>query len=149
MAEHVRTRIRKDIATTLQALVSDGTVKGVIRAPGYPVDSEADLPGLAIRSGGEEPDEEGGALGESARTYAVEMEASVLADENQDDTLDAILLRVEEELAADRSRGGLALDTRYEGTAAPDYDQDGNPIAYIGITFQIDYRVPDGNPDDS
>ncbi|MFW5909193.1 MAG: hypothetical protein ACOCUM_00325 [Thiohalospira sp.] len=146
MADHRRQKIRDDVVATLTGLATTGS--NVVKAPFYPVRAAGDLPGLAIRSGEEAVDEEGGILGDSDRTYQVDVEAALQATQDIDDQLDTILVEVEEALAADRTRGGLALDTRYVGTGAPEYQGEQQlPVAFVSITFEIDYRVPEGDPD--
>jgi hypothetical protein len=148
VADHLRKRIRDDVASALTGLATTGA--NVVRAPFYPQGAAAKLPGLAIRSGEEAVDEDEGVIGQSARTYQVEVEVAIQATQDLDDQLDAILVEVEEALAADHTRGGLAEDTRYVGTGSPEYAPDQqNPVAFVVITFEIDYRVPVGDPDDS
>jgi hypothetical protein len=143
VADHLRKQIRDDVVATLTGLATTGS--NVVRAPFYPVGSGS-LPGLAVRSGAEEAGD-GAPVGFVNRTYQVVVEAAIQATQDLDDQLDAILAEVEPALRADVSRGGLAIDTIYEGTGQPEYDEgQGQPVAFVAITYQVLYRTLDDDP---
>jgi hypothetical protein len=144
VADHLRKQIRDDVVATLTGLATTGA--NVVRAPFYPQGAAAKLPGLAIRSGEEEPTDEGPARFVT-RAYQVVIEVAIQATQDLDDQLDAILVEVEQALRTDPSRGGLAIDTIYEATGQPEYDEDqGKPVAFLPITYRILYRVREDDP---
>lgn len=73
------------------------------------------------------------------RNLTVTVDAFVKGVSNFDDDLDTICQEVEEALAADITRGGLAKDTRITGFEA-EFSGDGDqPVANGRISVTVDY----------
>jgi len=134
---HVRKQIRDNIVTTITGLTTTGSK--VYRTRVYPL-AEAKLPGLAVFTDSEEI--EAATINPprtQRRTLVVRIEAFVKGVSNFDDELDTISQEVEEALAADITRGGLAQDTRITGFDA-DYSGEGDqPVAVGRISVSVDY----------
>lgn len=134
---HVRKQIRDHIAVTVTGLATTGA--NVYKTRVYPL-GDAKLPGLAIFTDNEEI--EPATINPprtQMRTLNVRIEAFVKGVSNFDDQLDTISQEVEEALAADITRGGLAQDTRITGFDA-DYSGEGDqPVGVARISVLVDY----------
>lgn len=73
------------------------------------------------------------------RTLTVRIEAFVKGVSNFDDQLDTISEEVEEALAADITRGGLAQDTRITGFEADFSGEGDQPVGVGRISVSVDY----------
>lgn len=140
---HVRKLIRDDIETTLTGLTTTGA--NVYQTRVYPL-AENKLPGLAIFTKTE--DTEYATIGPprtQIRTLVVSVEIYVKAITNFDDSLDAISVEVEQALYTDRTRGGLAKDTRITSFDA-DFSGDGDqPVARATLDVEIEYATLENN----
>ena len=140
---HVRKLIRDDIETTLTGLTTTGA--NVYQTRVYPL-AENKLPGLAIFTKTE--DTEYATIGPprtQIRTLVVRVEIYVKEITNFDDSLDAISVEVEQALYTDRTRGGLAKDTRITSFDA-DFSGDGDqPVARATLDVEIEYATLENN----
>jgi hypothetical protein len=134
---HVRKQIRDNIVTTLTGLATTGS--RVYKTRVYPL-AQSKLPGLAIYT--ETEDIEIRTINPprtQMRNLTVTVDAFVKGVSNFDDDLDTICQEVEEALAADITRGGLAKDTRITGFEA-EFSGDGDqPVANGRISVTVDY----------
>jgi hypothetical protein len=134
---HVRKQIRDNIVTTLTGLTTTGS--RVYKTRVYPL-AQSKLPGLAIYT--ETEDIEIRTINPprtQMRNLTVTVDAFVKGVSNFDDDLDTICQEVEEALAADITRGGLAKDTRVTGFEA-EFSGDGDqPVANGRISVTVDY----------
>jgi hypothetical protein len=134
---HVRKQIRDNIVTTLTGLTTTGS--RVYKTRVYPL-AQSKLPGLAIYT--ETEDIEIRTINPprtQMRNLTVTVDAFVKGVSNFDDDLDTICQEVEEALAADITRGGLAKDTRITGFEA-EFSGDGDqPVANGRISVTVDY----------
>jgi len=133
---HARKQIRDNIVTTLTGLTTTGS--NVYRTRIYPlVDSK--LPGLAIYTDTEEIEVQTiNPPRTQVRTLTVTVDAFVKGVSNFDNDLDTISEEVEEALAADITRGGLAKDTRIVSFDADFSGEGDQPVAIgkIGVAIQ-------------
>lgn len=134
---HVRKQIRDDIVTTLTGLTTTGN--NVFRTRVYPLESSK-LPGLAIYTDSEEIEVQTiTAPRTQVRTLTVTVDCYARGVSNFDNVLDTISEEIEEALATDLTRGGLAKDTRVTGFEA-DFSGDGDqPIANGKISIEVEY----------
>jgi len=136
---HVRKQIRDDIVTTLTGLATTGS--RVYRSRVYPV-ADNKLPGLLIYTSSEEI--ETASLRPprtQMRALTVTVEMYVKAVSNFDTQVDTISQEVEEALAVDVTRGGLAKDTTptsFEVEYSGDGDQ---PVAVGRLSVQVNYAT--------
>jgi hypothetical protein len=134
---HVRKQIRDNIVTTITGLATTGS--NVYRTRVYPL-ADAKLPGLAIFTDSEEIEPSTITPPRTQmRTLTVRIEAFVKGVSNFDDQLDTISEEVEEALAADITRGGLAQDTRITGFEADFSGEGDQPVGVGRISVSVDY----------
>jgi len=134
---HVRKQIRDNIVTTITGLETTGS--NVYRTRVYPL-ADAKLPGLAIFTDSEEIEPSTITPPRTQmRTLTVRIEAFVKGVSNFDDQLDTISEEVEEALAADITRGGLAQDTRITGFEADFSGEGDQPVGVGRISVSVDY----------
>ena len=140
---HVRKQIRDNIVTTLTGLTTTGS--NVFRTRVYPFESSK-LPGLAIYTDNEEIEVQTiTAPRTQIRLLTVTVDCYVRGVSNFDNDLDTISEEVEEALATDLTRGGLAKDTRVAGFEA-DFSGDGDqPIANGKISIEVEYATVENN----
>lgn len=136
---HVRQQIRDDIVTTLTGLATTGS--RVYRSRVYPV-ADNKLPGLLIYTSSEEI--ETASLRPprtQMRALTVTVEMYVKAVSNFDTQVDTISQEVEEALAVDVTRGGLAKDTMIASFEV-EYSGDGDqPVAVGRLSVQVNYAT--------
>jgi hypothetical protein len=136
---HVRKQIRDNIVTTLTGLTTTGS--RVYRSRVYPV-ADNKLPGILIYTDSEEV--ETATINPprtQLRTLTVRIEAFVKGVSNFDDDIDTITEEVEEALAADLTRGGLAKDTRITDFSV-EFSGDGDqPVGVGQISVEVDYST--------
>lgn len=134
---HVRKQIRDNIVTTITGLATTGS--NVYRTRVYPL-ADAKLPGLAVFTDSEEIEPSTITPPRTQmRTLTVRIEAFVKGVSNFDDQLDTISEEVEEALAADITRGGLAQDTRITGFEADFSGEGDQPVGVGRISVSVDY----------
>jgi len=134
---HVRKQIRDNIVTTITGLATTGS--NVYRTRVYPL-ADAKLPGLAIFTDSEEIEPSTITPPRTQmRTLTVRIEAFVKGVSNFDDQIDTISEEVEEALAADITRGGLAQDTRITGFEADFSGEGDQPVGVGRISVSVDY----------
>jgi hypothetical protein len=142
---HVRQSIRDNIVSTLTGLATTQT--RVFRSRLYPMDS-GKLPGLCIYTKSESS--EFATMGSNrtvSRTMRVAVEIYVSGLTNYDNSLDAIAAQIEIALMTDRTRAGLAKDTRIVGFDA-DYSGDGErPVATGTIEVEVLYHTKEATPE--
>jgi hypothetical protein len=134
---HVRKQIRDNIVTTITGLATTGS--NVYRTRVYPL-ADAKLPGLAVFTDSEEIEPSTITPPRThMRTLTVRIEAFVKGVSNFDDQIDTISEEVEEALAADITRGGLAQDTRITGFEADFSGEGDQPVGVGRISVSVDY----------
>lgn len=134
---HVRKQIRDNIVTTITGLATTGS--NVYRTRVYPL-ADVKLPGLAVFTDSEEIEPSTITPPRTQmRTLTVRIEAFVKGVSNFDDQLDTISEEVEEALAADITRGGLAQDTRITGFEADFSGEGDQPVGVGRISVSVDY----------
>lgn len=144
---HVRQQIRENIGTTLTGLATTGS--NVFETRLFPI-GEAKLPAICIYTNSEEAEYSTITPPRSQmRELSVAVEFYVKATTNLDDTLDTIAVEIEEALATDLTRGGLAKDTKVT-TFEADYTAEGEQSVGIGrftvvvsyVTLENDIETP-------
>lgn len=144
---HLRKQIRDNVTTTLTGLTTTGS--NVYQSRVHPNEA-AKLPCLNIYTLSES--EERITMGPNPK-YQRELELVVegyaKATSNLDNTLDAIALEVEEALATDLSRGGLAHDTMLEDTEVELVGEGEQPIGMVKLTYNIRYVTTAGDVETS
>lgn len=134
---HVRKQIRDNIVTTLTGLTTTGS--RVYRTRVYPL-GESKLPGLGIYTDTEEIEIQTiNPPRTQLRTLTVTVDAFVKGVSNFDNDLDTICEEVEEALAADITRGGLAKDTRVTGFESDFSGEGDQPVANGKISVTVQY----------
>lgn len=134
---HVRKQIRDHVAVTVTGLTTTGG--NVYKTRVYPL-ADSKLPGLAIFTNSEEIELSTISPPRTQmRTLTVRIEAFVKGVSNFDDQLDTISEEVEEALAADITRGGLAQDTRVTGFEADFSGEGDQPVAVGRFNVLVDY----------
>lgn len=134
---HVRKQIRDHVAVTVTGLTTTGA--NVYKTRVYPL-ADSKLPGLAIFTDSEEIELSTISPPRTQmRTLTVRIEAFVKGVSNFDDQLDTISEEVEEALAADITRGGLAQDTRVTGFEADFSGEGDQPVAVGRFNVLVDY----------
>jgi len=134
---HARQSIRDDIVTTLTGLATTGS--RVFRNRVYPI-AEGKLPGLLIFTDAEEIEPSTVTPPRTQmRRLTVVVEAYVKAVSNYDQTIDTISEQVEEALAADVTRNGLAKDTRITAFESEFSGEGDQPVAIGRTSIEIVY----------
>jgi hypothetical protein len=136
---HARKGIRDNIVSTLTGLAETGS--RVFRNRVYPI-AEDRLPGLLIFTESEEIEPSTITPPRTQmRRLVVGVEAYVKGVSNYDDQLDTISEQVEEALAADVTRNGLAKDTRI-GSFESEFSGEGDqPVAVGRMSVEIVYAT--------
>jgi hypothetical protein len=134
---HVRQQIRAAVVAALTPIAT--TVASRI----WPLDQSA-LPVLLVYSGSEEI--EGAEFGAMDRRYDVNVEA-VVAGENYDDTIDGLLVQIEQALNGDL--GGLVLSMTATGIEVSASAEGSTALARARITFEAQYRTSYADPETS
>lgn len=140
---HPRQLIRDNIVTTLTSLTTTGT--NVFRSRVYPLTADR-MPGLAIYTRDEVS--EYTTIGPSRtvlRTVTVTVEVYVAANADYDTTIDTSCEEVENALAVDRTRGGLALDTRVVSLNVDFAGESETPVARATVQIEVDYVTIEGS----
>ena len=136
---HVRKQIRDNIVTTLTGLATTGS--NVYRTRVYPL-ADNKLPGLAIYTDTEEIETVSITPPRTQmRALTVKVEAFVKSVSNFDDSLDTISEEIEQALAADVTRGGLAKDTTVTTFEAEFSGEGDQPVAVGRLTIRVDYAT--------
>jgi len=140
---HVRNQIRNNIVTTLTGLATTGS--NVYPTRVYPL-ADSKLPGLAVFTDSEEIELSTITPPRTQlRTLTVRIEAFVKGVSNFDADIDTISEEVEEALAVDITRGGLAKDTRVTAFEA-DFSGDGDqPVGVARFSVLVDYATLENN----
>lgn len=134
---HVRKQIRDNVVTALTGLTTTGS--NVFRSRVYPIETSK-LPGLAIYTDSEDIEAQTvNPPRTQFRTLTVTVDCYVKGVSNFDNDLDTISEEVEEALAADITRGGLAKDTRVSSFQADFSGEGEQPIATGKISIEVDY----------
>lgn len=136
---HARQEIRDNIIETLTGLTTTGSRVYASRV--YPI-AEGKLPGLLIYTESEEVETMTITPPRTQmRRLNVRLEAFVKGVSNFDDQIDTIAQEVEEALAVDVTRDGLADDTTVTGFEA-EFSGDGDqPVAIGRMTIVVDYTT--------
>lgn len=134
---HKRKLIRDNIVTALTGLTTTGSRVYASRV--YPLDA-GKIPGLCVYSKSESSEYLTISSDRTIRkTASFAIEAYAKATDNTDDVLDQICLEVETALAADRTRGGYARDTRVLAFESKFSGGGEQPVAVAEITVEVMY----------
>lgn len=134
---HVRKQIRDEVVSTLTGLATTGS--NVFRSRVYPL-GDSKLPGLAIYTDTEEiAPQTISPPRTQLRTLTITVDCYVKGVSNFDNDLDTISEEIEEALAADLTRGGLAKDTRITSFQADFSGEGDQPVATAKISIEVDY----------
>jgi hypothetical protein len=133
---HVRKQIRDDVTTAITGLATTGT--NVFQSRVYPNEA-AKLPSLCVYTTTESSEVISLNPARIGRELEVVVEGYVKAKTGLDDTLDTIAVEVEEALAVDITRGGIAHETFITGTEIGLSEEGEQPIGIIKMTFQVNY----------
>ena len=134
---HIRKQIRDDIITTLTGLTTTGS--NVFNHRVYALGSNK-LPTLCVYTNSDESVYETIDPPRSiSSTLTVNIEGYVQATTGYDDTIDAINLEVSEALYTDRTRGGLAKDTRIVDMSSELSDDGEQPLSVVILTVVVTY----------
>jgi hypothetical protein len=139
---HVRKQIRDDVVTTLTGLITTGT--RVFASRVYPNEA-GKLPLLCVYSLNEASELIAMNGNQLLRSLEIVVEGYAKAKANLDDTLDAIAKEVEEALAVDPTRGGIAHKTVINDTEISLSEEGEQPIGVIRMSFQVDYVTTSGD----
>lgn len=134
---HLRKQIRDNVVTALTGLTTTGT--NVFQSRVYS-NENAKLPLLNIYTLNETAERI--TMGENPkyqRNLELVVEGYAKATSNLDNTLDTIGLEVEEALAADLTRGGLAKDTLLQSVEIEMLGDGEQPIGMIRLILEIIY----------
>jgi hypothetical protein len=144
---HIRTSIRDNIKTTLTGLTTTGA--NIFMSRVYPIGA-AKLPGIILYTESESVNHLSMKPPRTQmRTMSVTAEIYVRGVSDYDDTIDTISAEIETALYTDITRGGLARDTRVTGFAAQFSNDGDQPVAYAGVTIEVDYVTIEGSPEAS
>jgi len=145
MANHVRTQIREQIASTLNNLTTTGNK--VYQSRVYPLGTGG-TPALLVYTKSEDSMPEViGTNRLTSRNLIVAVEIYVKATSNFDDTIDTSAKEVEMAIAADPTLNGLAKDCYLESTEIEFNAEGETPLAYATLTFLTNYYVKAQAPD--
>jgi hypothetical protein len=133
---HVRKQIRDNVTTAVTGLATTGT--NVFQSRVYPNEASK-LPCLCVYTLTEEAEVISLTPPRIGRTLDLVVEGYAKAKTGLDDTLDAIAVEVEEALATDITRGGLAQMTAIQSTDIGLEGEGEQPIGVIKMTFQVEY----------
>ena len=139
---HVRKQIRDHVITTVTGLTTTGT--RVFASRVYPNEA-AKLPLLCVYSLNEASELIAMNGNQLLRSLEIVVEGYAKAKTNLDDTLDTIAKEVEEALAIDPTRGGLAHKTVINDTEISLSEEGEQPIGVIRMRFQVDYVTTSGD----
>ena len=144
---HIRTSIRDNIKTTLTGLSTTGS--NIFASRLYPLNTQK-LPGIILCTETESTtDLSMRPPRTQMRTMSVTAEIYVRGVSDYDDTIDTISAEIEAALYSDLTRGGFARDTRVTGFSAQFSNDGDQPVAYAGVTIQVDYVTIEGSPESS
>ena len=133
---HVRKQIRDSVTTAVTGLATTGT--NVFQSRVYPNEA-AKLPSLCVYTTTETAEVISLTPPRLMRTLEVVVEGYAKAKTGLDDTLDTIAVEVEEALAVDITRGGIAHQMKITGTEIGLNEEGEQPIGIIKMTFEVDY----------
>jgi len=134
---HIRKQIRDNMITALTGLTTTGS--NVFNHRVYTLGSNK-LPALCVYTNSDESVYETINPPRSvSSTLTVNVEGYVKATAGYDDTIDAICLEVSEALYADRTRGGVAKDTRIANMTSDLSDDGEQPLSVVIITVIVTY----------
>ena len=139
---HVRKQIRDDVVVTLIGLTTTGTRVYASRV--HPNEA-AKLPALCVYTLNETSELIAMNENQLRRSLDLVVEGYAKAKANLDDTLDTIATEVEEALALDPTRGGVAHKTVITDTEVSLSDEGDQPIGVIRMVFQVDYVTTSGD----
>jgi hypothetical protein len=141
---HLRKTIREAIAAALTGLPTSGA--RVFTSRDYPL-APNELPGLKINTGAEASRPlSAGYPRVMARELQVEVEAYAKANNDLDDTLDAMALEVEQAMAGN-SFGGLAHEVTLATTELELDAEHETPHGLLRLTFTVTYCARENTPD--
>lgn len=136
---HARQAIRDDIVSTVSGLSTTGA--RVFRNRVYPM-GESKLPGLLVYTESEEIEASTITPPRTQmRRMNVTIEAYVKAASNYDEALDTISEQIEEALALDVTRNGLAKDTRITSFESEYSGEGDQPVAVGRLIIEVVYAT--------
>lgn len=136
---HVRQQIRDDIVTTLTGLSTTGS--NVYRSRVYPL-ADDKLPGICIFTDSEEI-ETSSITPPRTQMRALNVRADVYVKgvSNFDTEVDTICQEIEQALASDVTRGGLAKDTTVTGFEVEFSGEGDQPVAIGRLSISVQYAT--------
>lgn len=143
---HVRKQIRDNIVAAVSGLTTTGT--NVFRSRVYSNEAEK-LPALCVYSLNESSELIAMNSNQLLRSSEVLVEGYAKAKTNLDNTLDTIAVEVEEALAVDPTRGGIAHKTVITSSEIVLAEEGEQPIGVIKMTFQVDYVTASNDVENS
>ena len=139
---HVRKQIRDDVLVTLMGLTTTGS--RVYPSRVHPNEA-ANLPALCVYTLNETSELIAMNGNQLRRALDLVVEGYARAKSDLDDTLDIIATEVEEALAVDPTRGGVAHKTVISDTDISLSSEGDQPIGVIRMVFQVDYVTSSGD----
>ena len=145
MADHVRQRIREQVATTVTGLATTGS--NVFQSRVYSLSDDV-LPALLVYSVSESSDIDSmGSIGFLTRTLSLSIEGYVKNVSDYDDVIDDVCKEVEIAMAGDKTLNGLAQNSYLSGTDI-NYNGEGEqPVGIVTMNYVIQYRTATNAPE--
>lgn len=139
---HVRKQIRDAFVTAVTGLATTGD--NVLRGRFQPL---VDLPGLRITTGDESIDDAVISDPILDRSLDIVVEVGVKSAADADDTIDQVVLELEEAIAADVTLGGKASTVRVSSITREDDGSAEQDAVLATITFRARYFTHFTTPD--
>ena len=145
MTDHVRQRIREQVATTVTGLATTGS--NVFQSRVYSLSDDV-LPALLVYSVSESSDIDSmGPIGSLTRTLSLSIEGYVKNVSDYDDVIDDVCKEVEIAMAGDKTLNGLAQNSYLSGTDI-NYNGEGEqPVGIVTMNYVIQYRTATNAPE--
>jgi len=145
MTDHVRQRIREQVATTVTGLATTGS--NVFQSRVYSLSDDV-LPALLVYSVSESSDIDSmGPIGSLTRILSLSIEGYVKNVSDYDDVIDDVCKEVEIAMAGDKTLNGLAQNSYLSGTDI-NYNGEGEqPVGIVTMNYVIQYRTATNAPE--
>jgi len=145
MTDHVRQRIREQVATTVTGLATTGS--NVFQSRVYSLSDDV-LPALLVYSVSESSDIDSmGPIGSLTRSLSLSIEGYVKNVSDYDDVIDDVCKEVEIAMAGDKTLNGLAQNSYLSGTDI-NYNGEGEqPVGIVTMNYVIQYRTATNAPE--
>jgi uncharacterized protein YabE (DUF348 family) len=145
MTDHLRQRIREQVATTVTGLATTGS--NVFQSRVYSLSDDV-LPALLVYSVSESSDIDSmGSIGSLTRNLSLSIEGYVKNVSDYDDVIDDVCKEVEIAMAGDKTLNGLAQNSYLAGTDI-NYNGEGEqPVGIVTMNYVIQYRTATNAPE--